>query len=77
MITGERETPDRPYRREVHESETGLVWIHEVTRPRIRRKKDSGGGTTREKKTRKVNVEMDGLCQPRHESYQDNKRRSP
>ena len=29
----------------------------------------SGDGTTWEKKKRKTEAEMDGLCQPRHESY--------
>ena len=36
-------------------------------RLRIRRKRDSGDGTTRENKKRKTGAEMDGLCQPRHE----------
>ena len=47
-----------------------LEWFGHVRR----RKKDSGDGTTWEKKKRKSEGEMDGLCQPRHESYRDNKR---
>ena len=40
-----------------------------------REKKDSGDGTTREKKKkRKIDAEIDGLCQPRHDNYRDNKR---
>ena len=35
---------------EVQESETEVVWTREETRPRIRRKKDSGDDTTWEKK---------------------------
>ena len=57
----------------MQESETDEFRIHEETRPRIHRKKDSGDGTTREKKKMKAEAEMDGLCQPRHESYRDNK----
>ena len=56
---------------EVQESETEVVWTHEETRPRICRKKDSGDGTTWEK--RKTEADMDGQCQPRHESHRDNK----
>ena len=52
---------------EVQESETEVVWTHEETRPRICRKKDSGDGTTWEKKEGKTEAEMDGLCQSRHE----------
>ena len=38
-----------------------------------RRKKDSGYGTTWEKKKkRKTEAEMDGLCQTRRESYNSN-----
>ena len=58
---------------EVQESKTEGFWIREETRPRIRRKKDSGDGTTWDKKKRKTEADMDGLCQPRHESYRDNK----
>ena len=46
----------------------------EEMRPRIRRKKDSGDGITREKKKRKTEAEMDRQCEPRHESHRDNKR---
>ena len=51
-----------------------VVWPHKEARPRIRRKKDSGDGTTCEKKKRNTEAEMDGLCQPRHESYRKYKR---
>ena len=37
-----------------------MVWPHKEARPRLRRKKDSGDGTTREKKARKTEAEMDG-----------------
>ena len=50
-----------------------MVWPRTDTIPRIRRKKDSGDGTTWEKKKRKTEAMMDGLCQPKHESYRDNK----
>ena len=40
---------------------------------RIRRKKYSGDGATWDKKKWKTKAEMDGLCQPRHESYRNNK----
>ena len=46
-----------------------MVWTREETRPIISRKKDSGDGTTWEKKKKKTEAEMDGLCQPRHEGY--------
>ena len=51
-----------------------LGWFGHVKRPGpiVRRKKDPGDGATREKKKRKTEAEMDGLCQPRHESYRDN-----
>ena len=42
------------------------------TRPRLRRKKYSEDGTTQEKKARKTEAEMTGLCQPRHESHRNN-----
>ena len=44
------------------------------TKNTVRRKKDSGDGTTWEKKKRKTEAEMDGLCRPRHDSYWDNER---
>ena len=47
---------------------------YEETRPRIRRKKESGDGTTWEKKTKKTEAEMDGLCQPGHESHRNDGR---
>ena len=37
----------------------------------------TGYDTTWEKKKRKAETEMDVLCQPRHDSYRDNKRWSP
>ena len=45
--------------------------------PRIRRKKDYGDGTTREKKARKTEAEMDGLGQSRHESHRNEVRQGP
>ena len=37
-------------KREVQESETDVGWAREETRPRLRRKKDTGYETTRERK---------------------------
>ena len=54
-----------------------VVWPRKETRPRIRRKKDSGDGTTWEKEKRKTEAEMDALCQSRHESHRNDERRSP
>ena len=54
---------------------TEVVWPKEA-RPRLRRKKDSGDGTNRETKARKTEAEMDGLCQPRHESSERQKMKS-
>ena len=71
------ETKGREYRREVQESATEVVWPRKEARTRLRRKKDSGDGTTREKKARKTEPEMDGLCQPRHESHQNDERQYP
>ena len=53
----------------MQESATQVVWPRKEARPRLRRKTDSGDGTTREKKARKTEAEMDGLCQPRHEVH--------
>ena len=62
----------------MQESETEeAVWPRKEARPGIRRKKDSGEGTNREKKARKTEAEMDGLCQPRHESHRNDERRGP
>ena len=58
----------------MQESEPEVVCTHEEMTQRLRRKKDSGDGTIWEKKKSKTKSEMDGLCQPRHESYRDNKR---
>ena len=63
--------------REVQESATQVVWPRKEVRPRLRRKSDSGDGTTREKKARKTEADMDGLCQPRHESHRNDERRGP
>ena len=53
------ETEGREYHREVQESATQVVWPRKEARPRLRRKTDSGDGTTREKKARKTEAEMD------------------
>ena len=42
----------------LHETETGLVWICEETIPRIRRKKDSGDGSTWQKKNRMTEAKI-------------------
>ena len=47
----------------MQESKTEVVWTCKEARPRLRRKKYSGDGTTWEKKKRKTEAEMDGLCQ--------------
>ena len=73
----EGETEGGEYRREVQESATQAVWPPKKARPRLRRKKDSGDGVTREKKARKTEADMDGLCQPRHESHRNDERRGP
>ena len=57
----------------MQESATQVVWPCKEARTRLRMKKDSGDGTTREKKARKTEAEMDGLCQPRHESHRNDK----
>ena len=49
-----------------------FVGTREETIPITRWTKDSGDGTTWEKKNRKTEAEMDGLCQPIHESYRNN-----
>ena len=71
------ETECREIRREVQESATEVVWPRKEARPRLCRKTDSGDGTTWEKNARKTEAEMDGLCQPRHESHRNNERRGP
>ena len=49
-----------------------LRWFgHVEARPRLCWKKEAGDGTTRGKKARKTEAEMDGLCQPRHESHRN------
>ena len=67
----------REYHREVQESATEVVWPRKEAIPRLRRKKYSGDGSPWEKKARKTEAEMDGLCQPGHESHQNDKRRGP
>ena len=62
---------------EVQERATQVVSPRKEARQRLLRKKDSGDGTTREKKARKTEAEMDGLCQPRHESHRNDERRGP
>ena len=47
---------------------------HVEARQRLRQKKDSGDGTTREEEKRKAKAEMAGMCQPRHEIYRYNRR---
>ena len=61
----------RGHNREAQESKTEVVWPRKEARPRIRRKKDSGDGTTWEKKKRRAEIEMDGLCRPRRESHRN------
>ena len=53
-----------------------LRWFgtREEAIPRICRKNHAGHGTTWEKKARKTEAEMDGLCQPGHESHWNEKR---
>ena len=69
------ETEGRDYRREVQESATQVVWPRKEARPRPRRQKYSGDGNTLEKKARKTDAEMNGLCQ--HESHRNDERRGP
>ena len=63
---------ERISQRGVQERETEVVWTRHEMRPRIRRKGNTVDGTTWEKKKRKTEAEMDGLCQSRYESYRDN-----
>ena len=53
----------------MQESNTEMVRTRKEAITRLSRKRDSGDGTTLEKKKRKTEAEMDGLCQPRHESH--------
>ena len=54
--------------------ETGVVWTREETRPKTCWKKYSRDGATWDKKARKPEGEMGGLCQPdNYESNRDNK----
>ena len=52
------ETEGREYHREGQESVTEMVWPRKEAIPRLHRKKDSGDGTTREKKARKTEESM-------------------
>ena len=61
----------------MQKSKIEVVWTHQEARSRIRRKKDSEDDTTSEKKARKTEAEMDGLCQPRHESHRNDERLGP
>ena len=54
-----------------------LILTCEETRPRLRRKTNTRDGAIMEKKNRQTESEMDGLCQPRHESYRDGRIGSP
>ena len=49
-------------------------YSHVEARPRLRRKKDYGDGAIWEKKKRKLEAEMDGLGQPRHDSHRKDER---
>ena len=73
----QEETEGGEYHREAQESTTEVVLPRKKARPRLRTKKDSGDGTTREKKARKTEAEMDGLSQPIHESHRNDERRGP
>ena len=68
------ETEGREYHTGVQESEIEVVWTCGEARPRLRRMVDTGDGTDRDKKKRNTEAEMDGLCQPRHESHRDDER---
>ena len=59
------------------EKATQVVWPRKEAIPRLGRKTDPGDGTTRVKKAMKTEAEMDGLCQPRHESHRNDERRGP
>ena len=48
-----------------------MAWAREEARPRNRRRKESGAGIPWDKKNRKTEEEMDGLCQPGHDSSRD------
>ena len=52
-------TSVREHHSEVQESKSEVVWPRKEARPRLLRKKDSGDGTTWEKKARKTEAEMD------------------
>ena len=70
--THQGETESREHNnREVQESKTEPP---KEARSRIRQKTDSGDRTTWEKKKKKTEAEMDGLCQPRHERHLNNER---
>ena len=58
----------------MQESNIEVVWTRKEARPRMLRKKYSGDGTTWEKKKGKAEADMDGLCQPIHESHRNDER---
>ena len=68
-----QETEGREYHTEVQKNKTDVVWPPKEARPRLRRRKDSGDGTTCEKKARKTEAEMYVLCQTGHETHQNDK----
>ena len=58
----------------MQEFKAEVVWPRKEAIPRLCRKTDSGDGTTCEQKARKAESEMDGLCQPKHESHRNDER---
>ena len=71
---------DREYRREVQPCRTARSrWFGHVKRrdQYVGRKTMEMVPRTREKKARKTEAEMDGLCQSRHESHRNDVRRGP
>ena len=58
----------------MQELKTDVVWPRKEARQIIRGKKDSGDGTTWERKKGKTEAGMDGLCQPRHASHRNDER---
>ena len=59
-MTSGRELKYREHHIEIQENKIEVVWIRQEVRPRIRRKKDSGDGTTWEENSRKTEAEIDG-----------------
>ena len=50
-----------------------MVWTRYEAIPRIRRKKDSGDGTTWEKKARKTEAEIGGVLASTYDKTRDDK----